>query len=117
MTPRDQTIQDVVERLKAYEPESVVLFGSHARGDAHEDSDLDILIVKRTTQRRPERLDEVLNLIYPGKQFDIWPRQGVDVLVYTPEELRQRYELGDFFVKRIVREGRVLYGKQPLAAR
>lgn len=112
MTQRERTLQEVVERLKAYQPESIMLFGSHARGDARDDSDLDIMVVKQTTKRRAERLDDVLNLIYPGKQLNVWPKGGVDVLVYTPEELRTRDELGDFFIRRILREGRVLYGRE-----
>lgn len=108
MTQRERTLQEVVERLKAYQPESIILFGSHARGTAGADSDLDIVVVKRTTERRKKRLDVVLNLIYPGKKLGVWPRYGVDILVYTPEELRRRYELGDFFVRRILREGRVV---------
>lgn len=117
MTQRERTLQEVVERLKVYQPESIILFGSHARGTAGADSDLDVVVVKRTKKRRTERLDDVLNLIYPGKRFDTWPKGGVDIVVYTPEELRERYELGDYFVEDILREGRVLYGKGPFEGR
>lgn len=117
MSDREQQLSEIVERLKSYEPESIILFGSHARGEAHHESDTDIVVVKRTNQHRTERLDAVLKLIYPGTRVGMWPKGGVDVLVYTPEEIRKRVDLGDFFVKRILREGRVLYGQKPLDTR
>lgn len=110
---RDRTIQDIVERLKAYKPESIVVFGSWARGQETGESDVDLLIVKRTKKRRVDRVGDILELYYPGTAVDRWPRTTIDPHVYTPEEIRRRLAMGDFFVKEIVREGRTVYGKKP----
>jgi Predicted nucleotidyltransferases len=42
-----ETLNLVLERLKAYKPEKNILFGSYARGEADEYSDLDFVVIKR----------------------------------------------------------------------
>ena len=70
----------------------------------HEDSDLDFLIIKRTTQRSIDRFVIVKEIIYdPNRRIPISP------LVLTPEEFKKRLSLGDDFIKEIVEEGIVLY--------
>jgi predicted nucleotidyltransferase len=44
-TAHAATLERIVAALRAWEPERIILFGSHARGDARPDSDLDILVV------------------------------------------------------------------------
>ena len=87
-----------------YAAQKVVLFGSCGRGSAHEDSDIDLLIVKSTTKRPVDRVREVYELLYSPQHY-----LALDPLVYTPEELRQRLASGDLFLQDIVREGKVLY--------
>jgi predicted nucleotidyltransferase len=54
----------VVERLTAgYEPERIILFGSHATGRAQEGSDIDLLIVKETDRAPLERRIEVERIL------------------------------------------------------
>ena len=48
---------------KEYKPEKIILFGSMARNQANEDSDIDMLIIKKTKKRKVERIGEVLNLV------------------------------------------------------
>jgi predicted nucleotidyltransferase len=67
----DSTIQTAVQRLrKAASPEKIILFGSYARGEANEDSDLDFLVIEHSLQsQRAEivRLRDVLRPIYLRK--------------------------------------------------
>ena len=50
-------IQQVVERLvKAANPSKVILFGSYARGDATEDSDLDLMVIEQEVQNAGEEM-------------------------------------------------------------
>ena len=97
-----------VERITAqiiekYDPEKIILFGSSVRGEISPDSDLDILIIKRDTPLYgADRIRELSRLI----ERDI----PIDFLVYRPEEFEKRIEMGDPFLRAIVKEGKVLYG-------
>ena len=75
----------------------VLLFGSLARGDASDHSDIDLIVVKETEKRFLDRLDE----------FYDDAREAMDVLVYTPQEFEQMKERP--FVKRALKEGKILY--------
>ena len=103
-----QQIDRIVQRLKeAYQPEKIVLFGSCARGEITADSDIDMLIIKDTDQRPLDRMREVYRLVYsPGQYLAFEP------LVYTPQEIAQRLEMGDFFLQEILSEGKTLYERE-----
>jgi predicted nucleotidyltransferase len=55
----DQIAAKIVERLH---PKRIILFGSHARGDAKRDSDFDLFVEMETQQRPPERTAEVISI-------------------------------------------------------
>ena len=101
-----QEIDTITQQLVTqYQPEKIILFGSAARGDMRKDSDLDFFIVKETEKRHIDRAPEVYKILRTiGRNYPI------DVLVYTPGELQKRVELGDFFIKDILEEGKVLHG-------
>ena len=92
----------LVEGLKRYGAQKIILFGSAARGTADEWSDLDVLVVKPSSKGFIDRLAEVVPFI---------PREmpAVDVLVYTPEEYGRMLSDDHPFLTRIVAEGKVLY--------
>ena len=101
-----QVIEDIVARIVAgYAPERVILFGSHARGTPHEDSDIDLLIIKQTDRRPEDRWMEVKRLLR-----DPYGAVPVSPFVYTPQELEQRRAIKDFFIQEILETGKVLYG-------
>ena len=103
LTPDDLNAktQQAVEELKAYGAQRVILFGSAARGDADEYSDLDFVVIKETNRRFLARLREVALLVnVPG---------AVDILVYTPEEWQRMQERESPFAERVLAEGRVVY--------
>ena len=75
----------------------VLLFGSLSRGDARDHSDIDLIVVKDTQMRFLDRLDE----------FYDDAREAMDILVYTPQEFEEMKERP--FVKRALREGKMLY--------
>lgn len=99
----DARIRRLVGALRAYEPESVHLFGSWARGEADELSDLDVVVIKRTAAPFFDRLREVAKLLPAGMG-------GVDVLVYTPEEFAAMRRDGNAFAEMIAEEARLIYG-------
>ena len=107
-------IRDTIQReidtitkqiVDVYQPEKIILFGSAARGDMRRDSDLDFLIIKKSTKKSLHRMQEVYKILR-----NISRECPIDILVYTPEELQRRLDLGDFFIQDIMYEGKVLHG-------
>lgn len=97
-------IKDITDQIVAkYKPEKIILFGSAARGEFTPDSDLDMLIIKKDTPfygiDRMRELDRMIK-----------KRVAADFLVYRPEEIEKRLQMGDPFIKAIFREGKTLYG-------
>jgi predicted nucleotidyltransferase len=95
-------IEALVKALERYEPERVYLFGSAARGEADELSDLDVVVIKRTATPFLERLREIAKML-PVELG------AVDVFVYTPEEFASMQGEGNAFAELIVKEGRLIY--------
>lgn len=98
-----KNIQIIAEEIRRkYRPEKIILFGSAAKGEFEEGSDLDFFIIKETKLPRHRRPLE----IYQFLDDRVLP---IDFIIYTPEEFKERLSLGDFFIKRILKEGEVLY--------
>jgi predicted nucleotidyltransferase len=97
----------VKERLLAkLKPERIILFGSVARGDYHEDSDLDLLIVWDEMKDMPN----IKRRIYLRRvigEMDI----PVDLLTCTTEELSKATRDENSFTSQILREGEVIYAR------
>jgi len=81
--------------------EKILLFGSAARGEQDEASDLDLIIIKRTSQRFVERMLSVPLLPVPA-----------DVFVYTPEEFAQMQKDENPFLLSALRDAVVLYPQE-----
>ena len=98
-------VSEIVEKLKReYKPLKIILFGSYAYGNPTEDSDIDLLILKNTDERRVDRFVQVKRIIYnPNCKIHVSP------LVYSPEELEERLRMGDDFIKEIIQKGTILY--------
>ena len=84
-----------------FQPERIILFGSYAYGEPNEDSDVDLLVVMPFEGHSPRKAAEI--------RFQVRPQFPLDLLVRTSELLRQRLELGDFFIQEIIDKGEVLY--------
>ncbi|PSQ67283.1 MAG: hypothetical protein BRD32_00915 [Bacteroidetes bacterium QH_2_64_74] len=117
MDPR-ASIRPVLDRMvqrlaDEYAPERIVLFGSHAAGTADADSDIDLLIVKDTSERFLDRWTTVQRLL-TGLHFSI-PVETlhfsipVETIVLTPTEVETRIESGDAFLHTILDQGEILY--------
>ncbi len=101
----EQTLNEIVRRLVAeYQPEKIILFGSYAYGEPNEDSDLDMLVIKETTERLRDRRNAVRRTISGAH-----PHIPLDVLVLTPNEVAQRIRIGDQFLIEILENGEVLH--------
>lgn len=94
-----QFARQVAER---FQPEKIILFGSHAYGTPHADSDVDILIIMRA--RNPIDQAFKIRLAVPAPF-------SMDLIVRTPQSMKWRLEEGDLFHTEIVTRGKVLYEK------
>lgn len=101
----EKELHHIVDVLKSdYKPEKIILFGSLADGELHERSDIDLLIVKKTTERPIDRILEACRLIKPAI--------GIDFFVYTPEEFNALTKEKFSFLTGILQKGKVLYEKR-----
>jgi predicted nucleotidyltransferase len=89
----------IVEKL---DPEKIILFGSYAYGDPHQDSDVDLFVVMDSNLSSAHRGVEVCRLIRP-RPFP------VDIIVRTPAEVSAALAKGDYFIKEILLRGKTLY--------
>ncbi len=94
-------LERILQALRLYRPQRVILFGSFARGDDHGLSDVDLLIIKETDRPFVERIGEVLALC--DSSLPIEP------LVYTPAEFARLVEERNPFIEQVLREGKVIY--------
>jgi len=96
------SIHALIERIiQTYHPERIVLFGSYAYGTPTVDSDVDLLVVLPCEGKGARQAVEILNTVHP--EFP------VDLLVRTPEQVRQRLAWNDFFLREILEKGKILY--------
>ena len=97
----DRMVQRIVRK---FHPEQIILFGSHARGEAGPDSDIDLLVVMSVAKSvRETRLE--ISLALPD--FPI----PVDVIVTTPENFAWRKDIVGTIEWPATREGKVLYAR------
>ena len=80
----------------------IVLFGSYARGEAHANSDVDLLIVAESNLPRFKRSRELYKLFRP------YPF-GMGLLVYTPQKIEKGKKSPLSFVSTVLREGKTVY--------
>jgi len=103
----DKILNEIVEKLqREYKPLKIILYGSYAYGTPNVDSDIDLLILKNTSERSVDRFVKVKKIIYnPKRKIPVSP------LIYSPDELKERLRIGDDFIKEILNKGVTLYEK------
>ena len=94
----DKVVEQIVEKFK---PQKIILFGSYARGNPRPESDVDMLVVMDTPLKESKLSLEIHRHL--GVMF------GLDLVVYTPKRLKERVDMGDWFLRDILKEGKVLY--------
>ena len=95
-------IRKLCKRIaEAYQPEKIILFGSHAYGKPTPESDVDLLIVM-DYEGRP--IEQILKI---RRELDIVT--PVDLLVRTPEDVKRRVKEGDMFMRLVVERGKIMY--------
>jgi predicted nucleotidyltransferase len=96
-------LQDIVDEIVLkFRVNKIILFGSHARGEAIEDSDVDLLVLmdfEGSAVRQSARIRSVLERC----------SLPLDVIVRRPEEFTQRCAMNDWFMREIRDRGKILY--------
>jgi len=91
-----------VKIVEAERPEKIILFGSYANGTATEASDIDLLVISRSTLPRQQREVRLTRQLFgSGVPYDL--------LVLTPEEMAERLRRNGPFIREILSTGRVVY--------
>lgn len=101
MVSEQEVLSFAREVGKRFDPEKVILFGSHATGRAGEDSDVDVLVIMDHPGRSARQALEIRRAV--KKTFPL------DLIVQSPGEVRHRMEAGDPFITESLARGRVLY--------
>ena len=98
-------IRTVGRRIgREFRPQRVILFGSHARGAAGPDSDVDLLVIAPFEGTGFRQSLKILN------QLDL--RMPIDLIAYRPEDVQRRYVEGDPLIREAIDHGKVLYAEQ-----
>lgn len=101
------TLNELIDILKEYHPEKIILFGSSAVGKQSKKSDIDLCILKRITNPPFKEKRVLWRLLWDqGYDFKIEP----DLHLYDTREFDQRLKAGDPFIEEIAK-GKVAYEK------
>ncbi len=93
----------MVQRIvAAAKPSKVILIGSYARGEADEESDLDLMVIEPTVENVSR---EMVRLHQVAGDIGI----GIDVLVYSEEQVARRGQVPGTLVYWALKEGEVVY--------
>jgi len=103
----EDMLKEITKKIvDAVNPVSIILFGSHARGNAGPGSDLDFLVVEEQPfgpgRSRRKEMSMLWRLL---GEFRI-PK---DILVYSVEEINKWKTAKNHLIAHAIREGRVLY--------
>ena len=92
----------IFEQLKKTNPQAIILFGSAAKDEMSEDSDLDILVIKESKKPFLDRMREI--------RGQIRTHTPIDLIVLTPNEAKEMPKKSTFF-RQIIEEGKLIYGR------
>ncbi len=104
---KDKKIQDaftdiIKSIISNYAPQKIVLFGSYARGEAHEGSDIDLMLIKETSKRFIDRIADVIKLnntmlpleplVYSSMELETMKKEKRDFILTIEEEGIEIYD-------------------------
>ncbi|MEJ5167039.1 MAG: nucleotidyltransferase domain-containing protein [Thermoanaerobaculia bacterium] len=101
----EDQIKLIAEKIREkFKVEKIILFGSYASGKPDKNSDIDLLVIIETDEKYPKLAAKIRLYLEENLGFSF----PMDIFVRTPEEIENRIKMGDFFFKKILREGIIL---------
>jgi uncharacterized protein len=82
--------------------DSIILYGSIARGSFGKESDIDLLLISNEKKLAEKAYDI-------GYEVDIKNNTVTSILIYSPEEMRKNIELGSPFIRNVINEGKTIH--------
>lgn len=105
MTTIDDTLEIMTGRIvSGFQPERIILFGSYARGDANEQSDIDLLVVMPDGTDRRKAAIAIMEVLHDVR----FPK---DVIVTTPDRIARYGHLVGTILRPALRDGKELYAR------
>ena len=102
MVVATREIQSFADRIaREFQPQRIILFGSSACGQADTDSDVDIMVVLPYAGKSWEVATQIRNRLRSSFPLDL--------IVRSPDQVRERLAMADPFLREVVRHGKVLY--------
>src|SRR5574341_119716 len=99
-----KTIRAIARQIaEKFDPEEIILFGSHAYGTPTAWSDVDLLVVMDTPKGEEFEKSLEIRKSLPSLTF------GLDVVVRSRKVIEKRKKLGDWFLVDVTEKGKVLY--------
>ena len=95
-------INKIIEQISnQFNPNKIVLFGSHAYGNPDNNSDVDMFVIMEYTGSSRKQAASILQ--------EIDYKIPIDLLVRSNDQISERIKGGDFFIKEIMEKGKILY--------
>jgi predicted nucleotidyltransferase len=102
----ESMITEIVTKIvENFHPEKIILLGSQVWGAPKDWSDIDLLVIMNFNEPS-SRLSAKISMV--AKPCYV----SMDIMVRTPDEIKRRIEIGDYFIQRILTKGKVLYGRK-----
>jgi predicted nucleotidyltransferase len=101
LQPQREALARCLEAMNRVLPlRLAILFGSHVRGEARYDSDVDLCLVTDGAERQFEAAQQ-----FRHAMWDIWPCPAMTLIPITPARLEEKKAVEDYFFDTILKEG------------
>ena len=105
-------IDQLLEALKQADPYRIILFGSCAKGNTNENSDIDMVVILDNDDVAKTYEDRINKKLYINRLVrNINYKIALDILVYSKEEYRRVKNCGNYFIDEIENTGKIIYEK------
>ncbi len=100
----NKNIQNLIYQIEEkFDPDKIILFGSHAYGKPNWESDIDLLVIMNFEGTARQQAAMILTKI--DYHF------ALDLLVRSANQISERIKNGDFFLRDVIEKGLVLYDR------